>query len=58
MSEKSSYEGTLPNREPQAPRSISIETADKDSAVGRNDKPYNPGSEPNGPQSGTSRSSL
>ena len=28
---------------PQAPRQISIETADKDSAVGRNDKPYNEG---------------
>lgn len=48
MSEKSSYEGALPNTEPQAPRSISIETADRDSAVGRNNAPYNPGSTPNG----------
>lgn len=41
----SSYEGDLPNREPQAPRSISIETADRDSSIGRNNTPYNPGSE-------------
>jgi hypothetical protein len=44
----SSYEGPLPNREPQAPRSIDIKTADADSAVGRNNAPYNPGSEPHG----------
>lgn len=42
----SSYEGQLPNREPQCPRKpISAETADKDSTVGRNDVPYNEGSE-------------
>lgn len=39
----SSYEGDLPNKIPAAPRSISIEEADKDSAVGRNNVPYNPG---------------
>lgn len=32
-------------REPQAPRSISIEEADKDSAIGRNNIPYGDGGE-------------
>ena len=41
----SSYEGDLPNRTPQAPRSISAAEADLDSAVGRNNAPYNEGSE-------------
>lgn len=32
--------------EPQAPgKTISIEQADRDSAVGRNNEPYNPGGE-------------
>lgn len=41
--------------QPQAPSSIPIETADRDSAVGRNNTPYNPGSEghtPCGPLAG------
>jgi hypothetical protein len=38
------HEDRLPNREPQAPFSISREEADKSSAVGRNDVPYNDGS--------------
>lgn len=46
--QKNTNEGTLPNTEPQAPRSISIETADADSKVGRNNAPYNPGSEGKG----------
>jgi len=41
-------EGELPNRKPQGQRSISIEQADKDSAVGRNNEPYNKGGEPHG----------
>jgi hypothetical protein len=43
---KSSYEGRLPSREPQAPRSIPVSEADKDSASGRNNQPYNKGGEP------------
>ena len=48
-------EDTLPNRGPQAPRSLSIEEADKDSAVGRNNEPYNPGSEAHGCGCGCAR---
>jgi hypothetical protein len=41
--DESSYEGDLPNKEPQAPRSISIEEADRGSRKGN--EPYNPGGE-------------
>lgn len=44
-SDNSSYEGALPKAQPQAPRSISAATADKDSAIGRNNTPLNPGSD-------------
>jgi hypothetical protein len=48
----SSYEGNLPDVKPAAPRSISIESADADSKIGRNNTPYNPGGTPNGRVSG------
>lgn len=45
--DRPAYEGQLPNREPACPRKpISIEEADRDSAVGRNNVPYNDGGQP------------
>ena len=35
----------LPNKEPQATSSITIQEADADSSIGRNNIPYNPGGE-------------
>lgn len=40
-----SQENALPLNRPQAPRSISAADADRDSNIGRNDVPYNPGGE-------------